>query len=206
MVKNARIPQHIIDAAMGLAAERGWQAVTLADVALRAELPLAEVYSHFHSRDDILRGLMAQIDERMLQGDLEPEASVRDRLFDVTMRRLEALVPYRPALRAILNDGGGGGPLGLVSGACRFSRSMALLLEASGVSSGGLGGLARVGGMAAIYLSVMRVWLEDDTADMSRTMAALDKALRRADGLACRMWRRSGPATPPPSGEAPQEA
>lgn len=204
MVKKAQSHQQIIDAAMDLAAERGWPAVTLADVAVRVGLPLAEVYGHFPSRNAILRGLMQHIDHLMLEGEVESGASVRDRLFDVAMRRFEALLPYRPALRAIVKDSGD--PVSLARGVCRFGHSMALLLEAAGVSSSGVGGLARVGGMAAVYLSAMRVWLDDETGELSRTMAALDKALRRAGTIVAMMERRCSPARPPHVAETSQEA
>jgi hypothetical protein len=35
--------------------------------------------------------------------------------------------------------------------------------------------------LLGIYLSVLRVWLADDSADMTRTMAALDSRLRHAE-------------------------
>lgn len=195
MARKTQIHQQIIDAAMDLAAERGWQAVTLADIALRTGLPLAEVYHHFRSRNDILRGFMDMIDERMMSGNVEAGGTTRDRLFEVAMRRFEALQPYRPAVRAILRQGSGD-PVTALCGAQRFARSMGLLLEAAAVSSAGLGGLLRIKGMAAVYLYAMRTWLEDDTVDLSRTMAALDKGLRRADSLAA-MWCRTPSAAPP---------
>lgn len=193
--------QHLIDAALELAAEHGWQAVTLADVALRAKVPLVEVYAQFQSRSDILRAFLSRVDEQMMSGEVDAAASPRDRLFDVTMRRFEALNPHKPAVRSILRQGVD--PVTALCEARRFGRSMALLLEAAGVSSAGLVGLARVNGMAAIYLYTMRCWLQDDTPDMARTMAALDTALRRADAIAGPLRRCAG--TPPhhiPSGEA----
>ena len=62
-------------------------------------------------------------------------------------------------------------------------------------------GIIRVKGLAAIYLSVLRVWLNDDSEDMAQTMSALDRALRRAEFLLglCRLparWKRNGEAEP----------
>jgi hypothetical protein len=34
----------------------------------------------------------------------EPDGSPHDRLFELLMRRFDALRPYRPALRAIIRD------------------------------------------------------------------------------------------------------
>jgi hypothetical protein len=54
------------------------------------------------------------------------------------------------------------------------------MLEAAGIGSGGLKGCLRVRGLALIYLTAARAWLGDDTEDLAPTMAALDRALMRA--------------------------
>ena len=41
--------------------------------------------------------------------------------------------------------------------------------------------MLRVKGLGVIYLMVFRVWLTDDSADLSRTMATLDSRLRQAE-------------------------
>ena len=62
-------------------------------------------------------------------------------------------------------------------------RSMIWMLEKAGVSSAGLKGRVRAAGLNAIMLSAIRVWLKDDSEDMSATMARLDRDLARADKL-----------------------
>jgi hypothetical protein len=58
---------------------------------------------------------------------------------------------------------------------------MAWMLEAAGVSTAGLRGRLRVRALAVLYLSELRVFLRDDTEDLSKTMAALDRRLRQAE-------------------------
>lgn len=186
----------IVDAAMALAAERGWRGLSLAEVAARAEVSLADLVDAFPSRSSILDAYGRRIDERMLAGGHETEGPVRDRLFDVLMRRFEAMAPDRRALAAILRDGGID-PLAALCGLRRFGRSMALTLEAAGLSSEGLAGLARIEALSIVALYAFRVFLDDDSADLSRTMAALDSALRRAEGVAGLVWRRSAVRTQP---------
>jgi ubiquinone biosynthesis protein COQ9 len=55
------------------------------------------------------------------------------------------------------------------------------MLEASGVSTSGWRGALRVKTLAAVYLSVLRVWLDDGSPDMIKTMAVLDRRLRAAE-------------------------
>jgi len=39
----------------------------------------------------------------------------------------------------------------------------------------------RTKGLAVLYLAAMRAWLSDDSADLARTMAVLDRGLRQAE-------------------------
>ena len=194
MVKKADIPKHIIDTALGLAAEQGWRDLSLADIAAAAKLPLSKLYLVFPSKTAILEGLMQMADAAVVAEEAEDEGSARDRLFDVVMRRFDALQSYREGIGNIVlelpRD-----PLAAACGLARLERSMALMLEAAGLSTSGLRGLIRVKGLAAIYLATLRVWLRDDSADLSKTMAALDGYLRRVEGLAERLQpRRRKPA------------
>ena len=108
------------------------------------------------------------------------EEGKRDRLFDILMRRFDAVSPYRPGLRALLAESRRDPGLVLCS-APRLLRSMAWSLEAAGIRTGGIVGTIRVKALAALYLSVMRVWVDDESPDMAGTMAALDGRLRRAE-------------------------
>ncbi len=91
-------------------------------------------------------------------------------------------------------------PLAALCGALRLRRSMALTLEAARLSSSGLRGAVRIKGLALVYLSTLRVWLVDDSADKARTMAALDRRLRGVESLITRLCR--GPRFPGGRGRA----
>jgi AcrR family transcriptional regulator len=189
-----------IAAALALAAERGWRSLSLAEIAERAGMALPELVEHFPSKAALLAGYLRGIDARMLSGGFDAGAGARDRLFDVVMRRFEAMAPDRKALAVIVRESGDD-PAVLLCGLRRFLRAMALALEAAGLSSSGLRGLVRVQGLAAVYLAALRTFLDDDSPDLSKTMAALDKALGRAEAIACLLRRR--PATPCPTGAEP---
>jgi AcrR family transcriptional regulator len=183
----ADLPRHIIDTAFELARERGWRDLSLAEIAEAAELPLSRLYSIYPSKQAILKGFSDQVDAAMLGEGVEPlDTPARDRLFDMVMRRLDALQPYQEALAVILQDQLRD-PLVACSGLGRLGRSMAVTLEAAGFSTTGCRGLLRRKGLAAIYLSTLRVWLRDDSDDMARTMAHLDKQLARVDSLIGRL-------------------
>ena len=183
----ADMPRHIIDTAFALVLERGWRDLSLAEIAEAAKLPLSRVYPLFPSKQAILDGFADQVDAEMLAEDGEGvDSPARDRLFDMLMRRFDALQPYREALGVILQDQLCD-PLAACGGLARLAKSMAVTLEAAGFSTTGCRGVLRLKGLSAIYLSTLRVWLRDDSDDMARTMAYLDKQLSRVDSLIGRL-------------------
>lgn len=170
----------ILQATMDLAGELGWARVSLAAIAERSGLTLPEVLKHLPGKGAILAELSDRVNQAMIHGAVDTAEPVRDRLFEVMMRRFDALKPYRAGVAALL----AADPLTIACGLRRFRRSMALTMETAGLSSSGLSGCLRVQGAAAVYLYALRRWVEDDSPDLSATMAALDKALGRADALA----------------------
>jgi AcrR family transcriptional regulator len=178
------IPDNALAAAMTLAAEKPWRSVTLSEIAALAKISLAQLHGAYASKGAILAGLMARADEEVLSG-IDKDAAgepARDRLIDAVMRRLDALTPYKPALRSILRDLGAdpASALCLLPG---YMNAMAWTLEAAGIGSAGLGGRLRVKGLAAIYAATVCVWLRDDSEDQGKTLAFLDARLQQAERL-----------------------
>lgn len=209
MPEDNDVRERLLGSALALAAAGGWRSASLAAVAADAGVPLAEAYAVFPTRLSILSGLLGRTDRRVLEGGpAEADDTPRDRLFDILMRRFDALAADREGVRAIVRDMPGD-PLNALLLAPCFAASMAWMLEAAGLSAAGLGGSLRVKGLAVVYLATLRVWLDDDSIDMAKTMAALDRNLQRADQLARRLPLRSrrrpvGDVAPPPP--APPEA
>ena len=126
----------------------------------------------------------AMVDRQVLDGTIPTEGeTARDRLFDVLMRRLDAMQPHREGILRFMKDLPFHPFLVLSLGAA-MERSMGWMLEAAGLDSHGAAGLARIKGLTAVWVYTLRAWLKDDSADLAATMAALDRALDRADQLA----------------------
>ena len=199
MVKQSEIPNHLIETAMALAAEQGWHELCLAEIAEAAKVPLVKAYQVYPSKQAILQALSRRTDAEVLADEAlvaewdEGDTSARDRLFDVMMRRYDALQPYRIALGNIILDQPRD-PLAAACSAAQLLRSMSAMLEAARIPSSGVTGALRAKGLMAIHLATLRVWLRDDSADMAKTMAALDGYLRRVESLLRGSRLRNEPA------------
>lgn len=178
MLDQATSKGRIVAAALRLAAERPWRDVTLLDIAEAAHATLADLRRDFSGKGDILAAFARSIDEEVLG---KPRArtsstSARDALFEVIMERFDALGPHRAALRSIVASGGGDLTL-----AQALLESQAWMLNAAGIATDGVRGPVKVMGLASVYASVVRTWLDDDDPGLARTMAALDRKLRRGE-------------------------
>ena len=169
----------IIDAAFARIAQAGWRRLSMASVAAESGLPILRVYRAFPSKMAILTGFSRRIDEAILAAPIEGEADERprDRVFDLLMRRFDALAPYKPGLEVLGRELPADPCAALATGA-RLLRSMRWMLEATGIATDGIGGIVAVKLTLAAYMAAARVGLRDDSPDLAPTMAALDRRLR----------------------------
>ncbi len=185
----------ILRAAFEEIAEHGWTAVTMSDIARRADIDLAAVYTVFPAKSDLLDGLSLHADLKVLAADHGgmAEESARDRLFDILMQRFDALEPFKPGFRRLRSDLPND-PCLLLAAGPSLAHSMARMLEAADIPAVGFRGLARIAGLSVVWISTARTWINDDSADLAQTMAALDKALGRAEEIARSVDRTTGRA------------
>ena len=181
---KAKLKARLVDAALTLAETKGWRDLSMAEIAEAAGVPLAEALKVTPSKTAILSAFSQKIDAKVLN-EVEDEVSdepARDRLFDVLMSRYDLLWPYRPALRAILGDLPTD-PGALVGAMSPALESVQWMLEAADIDTSGGRGAIRVRAIGVIYAANLRVWLNEESQDMAKTMADLDRRLRRAESL-----------------------
>ena len=116
------------------------------------------------------------------------------------MKRFDAMNPHKEAVRSILRASTSDVEA-LARGPLSLYRSMRWMMEAANIPSSGMRGQLRIKGLALIYLAVLRTWFNDDSEDMSRTMASLDRQLSRADRLLGFLRRRGHREPGMPDGE-----
>ena len=171
-----------IDALMALLAEHPFEDIGLAEVAGRAGLKLSQLRAEYGSTLAIFAAHIKDIDRAVLAGsdtDMTEEPP-RERLFDVLMRRLEALAPYKEAVRSIMRSARRHPGLAFALNAMAV-RSQQWMLEAAGINASGPRGALRAQGAALMFARVLSAWVNDDSEGLDRTMAALDRGLASAE-------------------------
>ncbi len=178
MLDQSTLKGRIIAATMRLAAEKPWDDVLMKDIAEAAAIDLAALRREFPSKPAILSAFMRAVDDAVLASapKFTGAENARDRIFDVVMARFDVLIPYKAALKSIA----AARPMDMEL-VRRAMASQAWMLHAAGVRTDGLLGTSRVTGMASVYASVMQTWLQDDDPGSARTMAALDRRLKRGE-------------------------
>jgi len=169
-------------AALTVAAAIPWREATLAKLAHASARPVSDFYgaSLGEAVDCVEEAFDRAIADNMDQ--LDPGQSVRDRLFELIMRRFEAMEPHRSALLA-MDQGADRDPTLLATAHQRNVRCARWVLALAGLEADGMTGQARAQGLGVIIGQARAAWRGDDAGDFAKTMASLDKNLRRAEEM-----------------------
>jgi AcrR family transcriptional regulator len=178
----------IVDALFNLAAVEPWERITLPMIAREAEVALGELRDAFPSKGAIIGGFSRRIDRIVLDGTGEDMLGepARERVLDVMMRRIDALQPYKAGLKEIVRHARRD-PLMLAALNQVALNSWRYMLAAADIDTEDSLGMVKVQGAALVFARTLDVWFEDDTPDMSRTMAKLDKELGNGEKVMGRL-------------------
>jgi AcrR family transcriptional regulator len=180
----------IVDALLRLAAESRFESIAIRDICREAGVTLADFRDAFPSKGAALGALSKRLDHVVLSHDPEsnPDEGPRERLFEVLMRRLDAMAPYRDGLREIVawlrRDPSAALAMNQVA-----TNSMRFMLEAAGVDYEGAAGAIKLQGLVFAWMRVIDVWLADEGADLAKTMAELDRVLTRGERAVANLER-----------------
>ncbi len=99
------------------------------------------------------------------------------------MERFDIINNNRDAVLSILKSFKSD-PKQMIISLPHLGKSMMHVLTMSGVNTSGLCGMTQVTGLIGVYLYALKTWKDDESADLSKTMAAVDKALDIAEQAA----------------------
>lgn len=191
MTERGRAPRRaledrIVDAAIELAEQRGWENVRLHDVADRLDVPLARVAAHFRDLDAVANAWFERARRRLVElpaAELEGQPPPA-RLEQAVMRWFDALAPHRKVTGEILGEKlYASHPHHWVPMIFDLSRLIHWFLDVARIrSTGRQRQLAEIG-MTLIFVATLRVWLADDSERQARTRAFLERRLATADRI-----------------------
>jgi AcrR family transcriptional regulator len=194
--------ENLIAALWRVIAAHGWAGLSMRRLAAEPGVDMASLRERFPTRLDILLLHGRMMDQAVLAGTIPGQGgSARDRIFDVLMRRLDAMQPHREGILRLFEDMRRDPALALAL-APHIGIAMRWMLEAAEVEAKSCEARLLALGLAGVWLATIRAWAGDDSPDMGATMAALDSALDRAERIARPLGLLRGEAAPPPSAEA----
>lgn len=161
-------PQRILDAALQRAAVVDWDRLHLHDLAQDLGWSLAELAVHVADKHTLGQWLFDRADRSLLACTELPlwrERPARERLETSLMAWFQVLAPHRAQVRQMLRYPLQPDHLHLqVQGVLRVSRTVQWWREAGCLALTGLAREAMEGGLTALYLSTLAIWLHDDSA------------------------------------------
>lgn len=163
-------------AAMDIAGREGWAAATPAAIAVETHLSVSDVTKAYADIWQVLQDVMTDIAHSTEDTvrDYMTE-NWRDNLHEILMTRFDFAQEYRAALKT-LPTFAARHPRHSAGMAKHLYESMQRMLELSGIEESHITPPA-IAAFTLIYVSLIDRWGKDDTADMSPTMAAIDKRL-----------------------------
>ena len=184
----------ILDAALQLAEQSGWDALHLGDIATTLDIELAAVAAHYAGKDALAERWFDRADEALLAAPAAPgwqALSPRERLREALLSWFGALAAHRPATRAMLAYKLQPDHLHLHAlGVMRVSRTVQWVREVAGLRAVGWRREVEEVALTGIYLASFACWLRDESPDATRTRALLERLLTAAEGVALRLGER----------------
>ena len=186
MKKNSNKKISYIKLAFKLIEEMGWNNFSLEKLAKKESIKIEDLNFFFKDETELIENFSEMIDEQVIKEvDLNEfnQNSVKDNIFELIMVRFEKLDPYKKSLDILLKELKYK-PKILNKLTKKIFNSLDLFLEISNAKSNYVFDFLKLNIMFIIYGYTFKIWLEDDSEDMSKTMAEVDKWLSEAEGYA----------------------
>jgi len=179
--------QAILDSALALAEEQGWEQVRLYRVAERQQIGLGEVLGHYREKEDLADAWFDRADAAMLQaadsGLLSAMDSV-DRLEHLVLAWLEALAGHHDVTAQMIRGKLEPGHLHVqIPAVLRISRTVQALREAAHRNASGVFRGLEETVLSTVFVATFVHWLRDTSPDYGLTRSRLRSALVTAARL-----------------------
>jgi hypothetical protein len=150
---------------------------------------LSEIKKYFASKNSLLNEFSRMIDfkvESKIDLDDLKLTSIKDNLFELIMLRFDEMSKYKVPLKKILSSSKET-PTTFKRIFKNVTNSLDFYLELSKAYNNSAVDLAKKSILFLIYSYCFKIWLEDDSKELSKTMVQLDKLLTMAESFSKRI-------------------
>lgn len=189
---GADFAEAVVDAAVELAEEIGWDEIRLRLVAERMGVPLSDILTHYRDLDGVADAWFRRGWRAMLAPPPDGFAALpaRERVYQVTLRWFDALVAHRKVTGEMLSTKlYPSHPHHWVPMIFNLSRTIHWLREAALLDAVGRQRQTEEVGLTALFLATLAQWLRDDSPGQERTRERLRRRLGLADSVMARLCR-----------------
>lgn len=178
--------QEILDAALEMGLESGWDSVRLFDVSSRLGISLAYINLHYRQKDDLVEALFDRADHALLSIEHfgSEDGTVSERLHQVMFTWFDALASYHALIPSML--GYKLEPLHFhlqAQGITRISRTVQWFMEAAGITTSNPIRVLEEFGLTGIYLATFARWINDSSENQQQSRRFLRRQLELASRL-----------------------
>ena len=173
----------LIKKSLELISEIGWENFNLKLLAEKNNLEPDNLKTLFKNKWSVLKEFSIMTDQDVMNSINQNDFinnPVKDNLFEIIMMRFEKLKPYKNGILNILNSTKKN-PLILKKISTQLFYSLDFFLEVSNAKDNFLFDKFKLSALFLIYSYVFRTWLNDDSDEMSKTMAELDSLLSKSE-------------------------
>ena len=179
----------LIDRSFMIIDKDGWEEFSFKKLAYEKKIDVSKINQFFGSKKQLLKEFSKMIDLRVEKEfdfkSLE-DSSTKDNLFELIMLRLDHLQPYKNSLKKIIVSISKS-PSMLKSVSENVSDSLDFYLELTKAYDNSYFDLFKKKTILLIYSYIFKVWLDDNSEELSRTMSELDKVLSLSEKVANRI-------------------
>ncbi|RDH85958.1 MAG: TetR family transcriptional regulator [endosymbiont of Galathealinum brachiosum] len=178
----------ILDTALLLADNCGWESLRLHDVAERIDIPLSRLHMFYRQKDDLVEAWYDRADQSMLK-TAEPadflNLNKASRIHSLIMAWLDELAKHKTVSRDMLLYKLEPAHLHLqVLGVLRVSRTVQWFLEAAHSQTTHLSRIAEEIGLTSLYLLTFSYWVMDRSQNQRNTREFLRRRLQQSRSIA----------------------
>ena len=185
MNNSIEIENKYIKKGFDLINDIGWEEFSLEKLSTKEKIPINDLKVFFKCKNSIVDKFSRMIDKKIeskLRIDDFKDSSKKDILFELIMMRFDEMEGYKGSLVKIL-DVSKNKPLLISIITKNVMNTMDFFLELSNSYNNYAFDILKKNFLFFIYSITFKTWLSDNTEDLSKTMAELDKLLSTAENF-----------------------